>query len=142
MADAYNVQLHEKKGSIVVNSSGNNYTISGNIEMFQVTIGNLIDNAIRYNKNAPQININLESGKDTLVINITDNGIGINKENLPQIFEKFYRIPTGDIHENEGFGLGLYFVKNTIKQMNGKMRISSQINKGTTFTIEFPFPKR
>ena len=75
------------------------------------------------------------------MINITDNGIGIHKENLSQIFEKFYRIPTGDIHENEGFGLGLYFVKNTITQMHGKIRVASQINKGTTFTIEFPVLK-
>jgi two-component system phosphate regulon sensor histidine kinase PhoR len=141
VVDAYNVQLNDKKGSIIVNSSGNNFTLSGNIEMFQVAIGNLIDNAIKYNKNAPRININMESGIDSLVINITDNGIGINKENLSRIFEKFYRIPTGDIHENEGFGLGLYFVKNAVTQMNGKIRVSSLINKGTTFTIEFPFSK-
>jgi two-component system phosphate regulon sensor histidine kinase PhoR len=141
VVDAYNVQLNDKKGSIIVNSSGNNFTLSGNIEMFQVAIGNLIDNAIKYNKNAPRININMESGIDSLVINITDNGIGINKENLSRIFEKFYRIPTGDIHENEGFGLGLYFVKNAVTQMNGKIKVSSLINKGTTFTIEFPFSK-
>ncbi len=141
VVDTFNVQLNESKGSVVVNSSGNNFTLSGNIEMFQISIGNLIDNAIRYNKNAPRININLESGKDSLMINITDNGIGINKENISQIFEKFYRIQTGYIHENDGFGLGLYFVKNTVTLMHGKISVSSQINTGTTFNIEIPFPK-
>jgi len=141
VADTFSVQINEKKGSIIVNTSGNNFTLSGNIEMFQIAIGNLIDNAIRYNKNAPLITVNMESAKDTLEVRITDNGIGIGKENLSQIFEKFFRIPTGDIHDNEGFGLGLYFVKNTVLQMHGKIRVSSQIDKGTTFTIEFPVPK-
>jgi signal transduction histidine kinase len=75
------------------------------------------------------------------VITITDNGKGISKENLSRIFEKFYRIPTGDIHENEGFGLGLYFVKNTVTQMNGNIKVTSNVDKGTTFTIEFPISK-
>ncbi|MCJ7449673.1 MAG: HAMP domain-containing histidine kinase [Bacteroidales bacterium] len=141
VADTFSVQINKKKGSIVVNTSGNNFTLSGNIEMFQIAIGNLIDNAIRYNKNAPIITISLESGKDSLVIRITDNGIGISKENLTQIYEKFYRIPTGDIHDTEGFGLGLYFVKNTVLQMHGKIRVLSHIDKGTTFTMEFPIPK-
>ena len=141
VADSFTVQINNSKGTIVVNTSGDNFTLSGNIEMFQNAIGNLIDNAIRYNKNAPVITISLESGKDSLVIRITDNGIGISKENLSQIFEKYYRIPTGDIHDNEGFGLGLYFVKNAVLQMLGKIRVSSHIDKCTTFTIEFPVPK-
>jgi len=141
VADTFTVQINNTKGTIVVNTSGDNFTLSGNIEMFQNAIGNLIDNAIRYNKNAPVITISLESGKDSLVIRITDNGIGISKENLSQIFEKYYRIPTGDIHDNEGFGLGLYFVKNAVLQMLGKIRVSSHIDRGTTFTIEFPVPK-
>ena len=141
VADTFSVQINEKKGSIVINTSGNNFTLSGNIEMFQIAIGNLIDNAIRYNMNVPVITFNIEFAKDTLVIRITDNGIGIGKENLSQIFEKFFRIPTGDIHDYEGSGLGLYFVKNTVLQMHGKIRVSSQIGNGTTFTFEFPVPK-
>jgi len=142
VVDAYDVQVKEKKGFITVETSGDNFTLSGSIEMFQVAIGNLIDNAIRYNENSPRINIKLESGNDSLVIYITDNGIGITNENLLRIFEKFYRIPTGDIHDNEGFGLGLYFVKKAINQMNGKIRVDSIVKKGTTFTLEFPFPER
>jgi two-component system phosphate regulon sensor histidine kinase PhoR len=142
VVDAYDVQVKEKKGFITVETSGDNFTLSGSIEMFQVAIGNLIDNAIRYNKNSPRINIKLESAKDSLVISITDNGIGMTKDNLLRIFEKFYRIPTGDIHDNEGFGLGLYFVRKAVIQMNGKIRVESLVKKGTSFTLEFPFPER
>ncbi len=141
VVDSFTVRISEKKGSVVVNSSGHNFTLSGNIEMFQVAIGNLIDNAIRYNNNSPRIIIDLKSTKDIIVITITDNGKGISKENLSRIFEKFYRIPTGDIHENEGFGLGLYFVKNTVTQMNGNIKVTSALDKGTTFTIDFPVSK-
>jgi len=109
--------------------------------MFQIALGNMIDNAIRYNVNIPLIKITVESEKDILRIRVSDNGIGIKKEYLPRIFEKYFRVPTGDIHENEGFGLGLYYVKNTVEQMHGKIRVSSHYSKGTTFTLEFPLYK-
>ena len=141
VVDTFTVRINDKQGWLVVNSSGNNFTLSGNVEMFQVAIGNLIDNSIRYNNNIPRIIINLKSAKDTIVISITDNGKDISKENLSRIFEKFYRIPTGDIHENEGFGLGLYFVKNTVTQMNGTIKVTSTLYKGATFAIDFPVSK-
>ncbi|MDF1575878.1 MAG: HAMP domain-containing sensor histidine kinase [Bacteroidales bacterium] len=141
VVDTFTVRINERKGSFSVNSSGNNFTLSGNIEMFQVAIGNLIDNAIKYNSNSPRIIIDLKSDSERISISISDNGKGIRKENLPRIFEKFYRIPTGDIHENEGFGLGLYFVKNTVAQMHGNIRVTSNMDKGTTFTLVFPVSK-
>jgi two-component system phosphate regulon sensor histidine kinase PhoR len=106
--------------------------------MFQIAIGNLIDNAIRYSKNAPIININIESGEDIMKISVSDNGIGIASAYTDRIFEKYFRIPTGDIHENEGFGLGLFYVRKTVRQMNGRIRVSSRAGKGTTFSLEFP----
>ncbi len=141
IADTFSVRIDEKKGRIIFNTSGNNFLISGSMEMFQIAIGNIIDNAIRYCKNIPEIIISLDSEKDNILIRIQDNGIGISKENQLQIFEKFYRIPTGDIHDNEGFGLGLYFVKNTVKQMNGRIKVSSHPGRGTTFIIEIPVYK-
>jgi two-component system, OmpR family, phosphate regulon sensor histidine kinase PhoR len=141
IADTFSVQVNDKNGSIFIDSNGTNFKLSGNIEMFQIAIGNLIDNAIKYNKRPPVINISIKSFKDELEIRISDNGIGITRENLNQIFEKFYRIPTGDIHDNNGFGLGLYFVKNTVIQMKGKIQVTSHRGKGTTFTLEFPLIK-
>jgi len=142
VAGTFNIQMKDRNGTIIINSSGNGFNLSGNIEMFQISLGNLIDNAIRYNLNEPRININVESGKNKLSISITDNGIGIEKENITRIFDKFYRVPTGDIYENEGFGLGLYFVKNTVARMHGTIKVSSQIGKGTTITLEFPIIKQ
>ncbi|MFH0842971.1 MAG: HAMP domain-containing sensor histidine kinase [Bacteroidota bacterium] len=142
IAGTFDIQVKDRNGSIMINSSGNGFTLSGNIEMFQISMGNLIDNAIRHNRNEPRIIINIESGKDNLAISVTDNGSGIDKENISRIFDKFYRIPTGDIHENEGFGLGLYFVKNTLIHMHGTLKVSSHIGKGTTFTLEFPLIKQ
>jgi two-component system phosphate regulon sensor histidine kinase PhoR len=141
VAGTFSVQIKEKNGRLQINVSGKNFNLSGNVELFQIAVGNLIDNAIRYNMSPPVIIITLESEKDTLMIGITDNGIGIKKEYIPRIFEKYFRISTGDVHNNEGFGLGLYHVKNTVEQMHGRIRVSSQVSKGTTFTLEFPLYK-
>jgi two-component system phosphate regulon sensor histidine kinase PhoR len=135
---AFIMQLKVNNGELTITASGENFTLTGNVEMFRAAIGNLIDNAIRYNSGSPQIKIELGSDKEKIRIRITDNGIGIKKEHLSRIFDKYYRVPTGNILENKGFGLGLYYVKNTIEQMNGKIRVSSRINEGTTFTLEFP----
>jgi len=141
VADSFFVRINERNGSLKINSSGANFSISGNIEMFQIAIGNLIDNAIRYCNKPPVININIDSFREIVTISIEDNGIGISKDNIPQIFEKFYRVPTGDIHDNEGFGLGLYFVKKTISQMKGIISVSSQSGDGSIFKIELPISK-
>ena len=141
VADTFIIRINERNGSLKINSAGNNFSISGNIEMFQIAIGNLIDNAIRYCNKPPVINIKIDSFREIVTISIEDNGIGISKENIPQIFEKFYRVPTGDIHDNEGFGLGLYFVKKTISQMKGTISVSSQAGDGSIFKIELPISK-
>lgn len=99
---------------------------------------NLIDNAVKYCKVTPQINITLSSDKTGLRFDISDNGIGIKKEDLKLIFDKFHRVSTGNIHDVKGFGLGLYYVKLIIEAHNGKIDAKSSPDKGTTFSFWLP----
>jgi two-component system phosphate regulon sensor histidine kinase PhoR len=105
---------------------------------FKNVIGNLLDNAIKYCRLAPNISISCAEVTDGIEIKICDNGIGISKENLPHIFDKFYRIPTGNLHDVKGFGLGLNYVKLICRQHGGSIKVSSDLDKGSEFTIFIP----
>jgi len=99
---------------------------------------NLMDNAIKYSKEQPEISISTSNTDKDLTIKISDKGIGIAKDQLNKIFEKFYRVPTGDLHDVKGFGLGLSYVKNMVEMLNGKISVNSKLNEGTDFTVSLP----
>jgi two-component system phosphate regulon sensor histidine kinase PhoR len=136
--ETYYVQIRQKNGAFTFRKKGDNFVFNGNLDMFQIAIGNIIDNAIKYCTTAPAISILLASGNQNITIEISDNGIGMAKDQLSLIFEKYYRIPTGNIHEINGFGLGLFHVKNILTKMDGKIKVTSIKGKGTTFSIELP----
>ncbi|MDD6908944.1 HAMP domain-containing sensor histidine kinase [Phocaeicola faecicola] len=110
---------------------------------FTNVIFNLLDNALKYKK--PDVNIHLKvrtwNESNKLHISIEDNGIGIKKENLKKIFEKFYRVHTGNLHDVKGFGLGLAYVKKIITDHKGTIRAESELNVGTKFIIVLPLFK-
>ena len=97
---------------------------------------NILDNAIKYNENQPDIIIKSRILEKKLIIDITDNGIGMSKSTRSKIFDKFYRPQTGDLHNVKGHGLGLSYVKKIIDLHNGSINVTSVLGKGSTFTIQ------
>ena len=100
-------------------------------------ISNLLDNAIKYSKENPLIKVSLESDNKHVYLNVSDNGIGIKKEHIPRLFDKLYRVPTGNIHNVKGFGLGLSYVKAICDHYKWEIKVKSNYGEGTTFTILF-----
>jgi two-component system phosphate regulon sensor histidine kinase PhoR len=105
---------------------------------FKNVVVNLLDNAIKYCREVPQIMIKAGRDQDQIKITIRDNGIGMSPENVKHIFDKFYRIPTGNLHDVKGFGLGLNYVKLIIKQHGGNIKVNSELDKGSEFCIFIP----
>lgn len=105
---------------------------------FTNAINNLIDNAIKYTKETPYIEVSTRNAYNGIVISVKDNGIGISKEEQMKIFDKLYRVPTGNVHDVKGFGLGLNYVKNIVERHGGHVKVQSALGKGSTFSIFIP----
>jgi len=108
---------------------------------FTNIIYNLMDNALKYSKGPLTLHIRTWNEKENLLISIEDNGIGIKKSDQKRIFDKFYRVSTGNLHNVKGFGLGLAYVKKVVTDHKGTIRVESEVNKGTKFIISIPLKK-
>lgn len=104
---------------------------------FSNVLYNLIDNAIKYSPNVPEITISTFNRNDEVVIRVADKGIGMNRDQQSKIFEQFYRIPTGNLHDVKGFGLGLSYVNTIVKKLNGTISVKSEKEKGSEFELKF-----
>ncbi|MEO7531514.1 MAG: HAMP domain-containing sensor histidine kinase [Sediminibacterium sp.] len=136
--DNYQLQLHDKDSDIQLLLNAKNDLISADEVHFSSLISNLIDNAIKYSNDKLKIVVSTHSTKKYVVIRIEDNGIGMSKESVKRIFEKFYRAHTGNLHNVKGFGLGMSYVKTVIDAHKGKMKVESTLGKGSSFTVEVP----
>jgi two-component system phosphate regulon sensor histidine kinase PhoR len=105
---------------------------------FTNVIYNLLDNAIKYTQTTPAIIIATQNQNDQIVISVSDSGVGISPENQRKIFQRFYRVPTGNLHDVKGFGLGLNYVKLIVEAHKGKITVESSLGQGSTFTIVLP----
>jgi two-component system phosphate regulon sensor histidine kinase PhoR len=132
------LQLQDKDGTIQLLLNAKKDTISGDEVHFSNLVSNLVDNAIKYSNDKLHIIISTHSTKNHLVVRIEDNGIGMSKESVKRIFEKFYRAHTGNLHNVKGFGLGMSYVKTVIDAHKGKIKVESTLGKGSIFTVELP----
>jgi two-component system, OmpR family, phosphate regulon sensor histidine kinase PhoR len=135
------LQVEEKNGKLDVNLDATKDLILADEVHFTNLINNLLDNAVKYSKDNLQIGISTQTVGNLFKIKIEDNGIGMNKETLSRIFEKFYRAHTGNVHNVKGFGLGLSYVKTMVDAHHGTIKAESVVGKGSTFNMSFPLLK-
>lgn len=138
VADKFDLLFSEKNGSLDLKLDANNYIIHADETHISNILHNLIDNAVKYSKDQPDITITTSEIEDGICFSIADNGIGMDSKTKKHVFDKFYRAQTGDIHDVKGFGLGLSYVKNIVEAHKGRIKINSKVNKGSTFTIFLP----
>ncbi len=136
----FRLKIEQYGGSIETQSDAANDIIYVDEMHFTNVIFNLLDNAVKYRKPDTPLHLRIATSNDStrLYIKISDNGIGIKKEDCKKIFEKFYRVHTGNRHDVKGFGLGLAYVKKMIEELKGNIRVDSELGEGTTFTITMP----
>lgn len=133
----YQATIDKAGGSLTIELLAARFVVKGKKEYLYHALCNLLDNAIKYTMAKPEIKISTFNKKNKLYVAISDNGIGIDPKNHQNIFEKYYRVTNGDIHDFKGFGLGLDFVKSVVLQHGASIHINSQLHKGSTFTLIF-----
>lgn len=133
------LQVTEKEGRVETELAALQYELVGDEVHLSNVITNLLDNANKYSPEKPLIRVTTHNDQNGIFISITDNGVGMSTEHLNMIFEKFYRVPTGNVHNIKGFGLGLAYVKAIVEAHNGRIEVKSQLKKGSQFTVYLPY---
>ncbi|MCF8459772.1 MAG: HAMP domain-containing histidine kinase [Flavobacteriales bacterium] len=133
-----NIQLERRGGSFITDLQATNTLVQADKVHLTNVVFNLVDNALKYTEKIPVIKVGTRNEAQGIVVFVEDNGIGISKENQKKIFDKLYRVPTGNIHNVKGFGLGLSYVKAIVEKHNGWIKVKSELNKGSRFEILIP----
>lgn len=137
-AARFNLILEELNGKIELNLRAEHPILKVDEMHFTNVINNLIDNAIKYNDKTPLIKINTLNIITGIQIEVEDNGVGLSKEDQQKVFEKFYRVSRGNVHDTKGFGLGLSYVQSIVDKHNGKVWVESKLREGSKFIIQLP----
>jgi two-component system phosphate regulon sensor histidine kinase PhoR len=141
VVNSIEIQVKNKGGILTTSFTAEPDIIEGDKVHITNLIFNLLDNAIKYSKDSPEIHVSTEIKGTNIGLTVEDNGIGISKIDQKKIFEKFYRVPTGNIHNVKGFGLGLNYVKEIVQKHGGKLIFTSKLGQGSRFTVFLPLTK-
>jgi two-component system, OmpR family, phosphate regulon sensor histidine kinase PhoR len=137
-ARAFAVQVESRGGRIIRELRASHPVVRGDPVHLLNIIHSLLDNANKYSPDPPVITIATVNASGSLLIRVSDQGKGIPAEHQERVFEKYYRVPTGNLHEVKGFGIGLSYVKRIVELHAGTIRLQSQPDAGTTVTVSFP----
>ncbi|HMU98696.1 MAG TPA: HAMP domain-containing sensor histidine kinase [Chitinophagales bacterium] len=135
-------RIKEHEGNLTTKKEATDFMIKGDIVHIKNILFNLLDNGIKYANKIPQIIVHTKNEKNYFVVSIHDNGKGISNDDKKKIFDKFYRVPSGNIHDVKGFGLGLFYVKDMMEQHKGFVSLKSTVDVGSTFSLWFPINKK
>jgi two-component system phosphate regulon sensor histidine kinase PhoR len=135
---SFDLLMAERKGSFQLALDATIYSVTGDRVHLANALYNLVDNAVKYTKGPPIVRISTSLHGDRLRIAVADNGIGIKPEDLKHIFERFFRVHTGNVHDVKGFGLGLHYVAAIARAHGGKTTVNSKPGSGSTFTLDLP----
>ena len=130
-------RIESLHGAMHYNEVGTDFVVKADKIHLTNLMANILDNSIKYSKDCPVINVELEQKQDGIKLRVKDKGIGIKKEDLPKIFDRLYRVPTGNVHNVKGFGLGLSYVKSICDNYGWKIKAESEFGEGTTIEIIF-----
>lgn len=133
------LQLQSQNGILITELNANNPLIVADEVHITNVVNNLLDNAVKYKNGNPEITIFTKNATGGIVIAFKDNGIGISRDNIRKIFDQFYRVPSGNIHNVKGFGLGLSYVKKIVEAHGGRIWVDSTLGIGSTFSIFLPW---
>jgi two-component system, OmpR family, phosphate regulon sensor histidine kinase PhoR len=132
------VVLNEKPGTVQVDAAARDAHVPGDKLHLTNVFNNLLENAVKYCKGCAEITVRTLNHPNGITIEVKDNGIGITPENQKRIFQKFYRVPTGNVHDVKGFGLGLSYVKTVVEGHGGHINVQSELGKGSIFKVFLP----
>jgi signal transduction histidine kinase len=133
--------IQNREGTLETSLDANNPMVEVDTVHFSNVVSNLIDNGIKYSQGKPEIRLSTRRQNGHVRISVADKGIGMSKEQQKHIFDRFYRVPTGNLHNVKGFGLGLSYVKKMVEEHGGSIKLQSQLHKGSEFTILLPVKK-
>ena len=137
VASSMRLQFEKKNATVSISSEGDSSLEGDRLHLVSV-IFNLLDNALKYSYDNPHINITTIDGGNKLSLIVTDDGIGIPQEYREKVFEKFFRVPTGNLHNAKGYGLGLSYVAQVVKKHNGSIKVEPLEGGGSKFVIVIP----